>query len=157
MATNMFKKYTESKTREWDAKAYRLPASTDPVGPGVVLINSLSGEVGITLTGTGDYKVNQSLPDGATLTGLPAGGKGNKPNGAVVAVDGSWLLAVTGATNGDTTLPSGAPGRGTPSGTVVYRHNTSGDITLTDTSATRIGVIDDGVIVGGVAPVKIGV
>lgn len=156
MATNMYKKYTESKTREWDVVAMQLPTATTPVAPGVIIKNTLSGEIGITLTGSGLYAAAAGIP-GVTGGTRPAGGAGNKPNGAVVAVDGTWLLDVTGVTAGDTTLPSGATGRGTPSGTVVYQHNTSGDITLTSTTATRIGVVDDGVIVGTITPVKIGV
>lgn len=156
MATNMYKKYTESKTREWDVVASQLPASANAVAPGVVIKHIISGEIGITLTGSGAYTASAGIP-GVTGGTIPAGGVGNKPNGAVVAVDGSWLLSVTGVTAGDTTLPTGAPGRGTPSGTVVYQHNTTGAISLTATSATRIGVVDDGVIVGIVTPVKIGV
>lgn len=156
MATNMYKKYTESKTREWDVVASRLPASSDPVGPGVVIKHITSGEIGITLTGSGDYRASAGIPgvQGGTVA---AGGVGNKPNGAVVAVDGTWLLDVAGVTAGDTTLPSGATGRGTPSGTAVYQHNTTGALSLTSTTATKIGVVDDGVIVGTITPVKIGV
>lgn len=156
MAENMYKKYTEGKTREWDVVASQLPASANPVPAGTLIKHIISGEIGVTLTASGASVTAVNIP-GVTGGTVPNGGIGNKPNGAVVAVDGSWLFAVTGATNGDTTLPSGATGRGTPSGTVVYQHNTSGVITLTATTATRIGVIDDGVIVGGVAPIKIGV
>ena len=155
MATNMYKKYTESKTREWDVVAFQLPVATTPVQAGVVIKNSLSGEIGVTLTASGAATRALGMP-GVTGGTVPNGGVGNKPNGAVVAVDGTWLLTVAGVTNGDTTLPTGAPGRGTPSGTVVYQHNTTGALSLTATSATRIGVVDDGVIVGGVVPVKIG-
>jgi hypothetical protein len=152
----MYKKYTESKTREWDVVASQLPAASTAVAPGVVIKHIISGEIGITLTGSGAYTVAAGIP-GVTGGTIPAGGIGNKPNGAVVAVDGSWLLSVTGVTAGDTTLPSGASGRGTPSGTKVYQHNTTGAISLTATTATQIGVVDDGVIVGLVTPVKIGV
>lgn len=156
MATNMYKKYTESKTREWDVVASQLPAASTAVAPGVVIKHIISGEIGITLTGSGAYAVSAGIP-GVTGGTIPAGGIGNKPNGAVVAVDGSWLLSVTGVTAGDTTLPSGTSGRGTPSGTKVYQHNTTGAISLTSSTATQIGVVDDGVIVGLVTPVKIGV
>lgn len=156
MAVNMYKKYTENKTREWDVVASQLPAAATAVAPGVIIKHITSGEIGITLTGSGAYTIAAGIP-GVTGGTVPAGGVGNKANGAVVAVDGSWLLSVTGVTAGDTTLPTGAPGRGTPSGTPVYQHNTTGAITLTNTSATRIGVVDDGVIVGLVTPVKIGV
>lgn len=156
MATNMYKKYTESKTREWDVVASQLPASSDPVPAGTVIKHIVSGEIGITLTASGASTGAAGVP-GVTGGTVPNGGIGNKPNGAVVAVDGTWLLEVTGVTAGDTTLPSGATGRGTPSGTVVYQHDTTGVISLTSASGTRIGVVDDGVIVGTVTPVKIGV
>jgi hypothetical protein len=156
MATNMYKKYDEKKTREWDVVASQLPASSDPVPAGVLIKHVTSGEIGVTLTASGASTAAVGIP-GVTGGTIPNGGVGNKPNGAVVAVDGSWLLTVSGVTAGDTTLPSGATGRGTPSGTVVYQHNTTGALSLTSTSGTRIGVVDDGVIVGTVTPVKIGV
>jgi len=39
----------------------------------------------------------------------------------------------------------------------VYQNNTTGALTLVSTSSTRIGVVDDGVIVGLITPIKIGV
>lgn len=156
MATNMFKKYTESKTREWDVVASQLPASSDPVPAGVVIKHVISGEIGVTLTASGASTAPAGIP-GVTGGTVPNGGVGNKPNGAVVAVDGSWIIEVDGVTAGDTTLPSGATGRGTPSGTKVYQHNTTGVISLTSGSGTQIGVVDDGVIVDEFTPVKIGV
>ena len=62
MATNMYKKYTESKTREWDDDAMQLPAAATPVAPGVVIKNTLSGEIGITLTGSGLYAASAGIP-----------------------------------------------------------------------------------------------
>jgi len=156
MAENMYKKYTEGKTREWDVVASRLPVSTDPVPAGTLIKHVVSGEIGVTLTASGNSTRSAGIP-GVTGGTVPNPGVGNKSNGAVVATDGTWLFEVAGVDDGDTTLPSGATGRGTPSGTAVYQHNTSGDLTLTSTSATKVGVIDDGVIVDGVAPVLIGV
>jgi hypothetical protein len=46
-------------------------------------------------------------------------------------------------------------GTGTDEGTKVYRE-ADGDLTLTATGNTFVGVIDDGYIVNGVAPVLIG-
>lgn len=146
MATNMFKKYTESLTREW-----RVPEGTLS---GVGVINAESGEVGVTLTARGDATGPANIP-GVTGGTVPVGGVGNKPNAATVAVDGSWLFPVTGVTNGDT-VDTGA---GTAEGTPVYATVTSGAVTgytLTEGSNTLFGVIDAGVIVGGVAPIKIG-
>lgn len=144
MATNMYKKYTESKTREWPVPAGTLA--------GVVVIHPLSNQVGVTLTARGDATTSSPLPGGLSLT-HPVGGAGNKANSATVAVDGSWLLTVAGVTNGDTNPETGTAG--TPAGTAVYRL-ANGNYSLTEGTNTKIGVIDDGVIVGGVAPVLIG-
>lgn len=145
MATNMYKKYTEGKTREWAVASGTLS--------GTVVLNAQSGEVGVTLTDRGDATRAANIP-GVTGGTVPSGGVGNRPGGAVVATDGSWLLTVSGVTDGDT----GAGGAGTDEGTEVYRLTAGPNtISLTPTGGTLIGVIDDGVIVGGVAPVKIGV
>lgn len=145
MATNMYKKYTESKTREW-----AVPTGTQA---GTPVINAQSNEVGITLTARGDSTRAANIP-GVTGGTVPNGGVGNRPGGAVVAVDGSWLLTVSGVTDGDT----GAGGAGTDEGTEVYRLTAGPNtISLTPTGGVLIGVIDDGVIVDGVAPVKFGV
>jgi hypothetical protein len=138
----MYKKYTEAKTREW-----AVPSGTQA---GTVVINAQSGQVGVTLTARGDSTRAAGIP-GVTGGTVPNGGVGNKPGSATVAVDGSWLLTVAGVTNGDT----GSGGAGTDEGTEVYRA-ANGTYSLTATNNTFIGVIDDGVIVGGVAPVLIG-
>lgn len=146
MATNMYKKYTESKTRQW-----RVPAGT-LAGDGVV--NAVSGEVGVALTSRGDATGPANIP-GVTGGTIPVGGAGNKSNGAEVAVDGSWLFEVAGVTDGDTVDTSA----GTAEGTKVYAVMSSGAIasyTLTVGTNVLFGVIDAGVIVDGVAPIKIG-
>jgi hypothetical protein len=140
----MYKKYTESKVREWPVAAGTLA--------GVVVIHPLSNQVGVTLTARGDATATTTLPGGSTITHA-IGGKGNKANSATVAVDGSWLLTVAGVTNGDTNPATGTAG--TAAGTAVYR-TSAGAYTTTVGSNTKIGVIDDGVILGGVAPVLIG-
>lgn len=144
MATNMYKKYTESLCREWP-----VAAGTQA---GTVVIHPLSEQVGVTLTARGDSTVAAGIP-GVTGGTVPNGGAGNKANSATVAVDGSWLLAVATVVNGDTNPETGSAG--TPAGTQVYR-TTAGALTLTEGTNTPVGVIDDGVIVGGVAPVLIG-
>lgn len=144
MATNMYKKYTEAKTREW--------AVASGTQAGTLVINAQSGQVGVTLTARGDSTRNETLPGGLVVQAVPNGGVGNRPGGAVVAVDGSWLFPVAGVVNGDT----GAGGTGTDEGTEVYRIAAGGALTLTATGNTYVGVIDDGTIVGGVAPVLIG-
>lgn len=143
MATNMYKKYTEAKTREWI-----VPTGTVA---GDLVINAQSGQVGVALTDRGGATRPAGIP-GVTGGTVPSGGVGNRPGGAVVAVDGSWLFAVEGVVDGDT----GAGGAGTDEGTEVYR-GTDGTLSLTnDGTDPVVGVIDDGVIVGGVAPVLIG-
>ena len=146
MATNMYKKYTESKTREWP-----VPAGTQA---GTVVLHPISNQVGVTLTARGDATRAAGIP-GVTGGTVPNGGVGNKSNAATVAVDGSWLLTVAGVTNGDTNPETGTAG--TASGTAVYRIAADGTYTTTAGSNTKIGVIADGNIVGGVAPVSIGV
>lgn len=153
MATNMYKKYDESKTREWDVVASQLPAAATAVPAGTVIKNINSGQVGVTLTASGGSTRAAGIP-GVTGGTVPNGGVGNQAGTAVVAVDGSWLISVTGVTAG-ATVPSAAAG--TNEGTIVYQHNTTGAITLTSSTATRIGVVDDGVIIGLITPVKIGV
>lgn len=146
MATNMYKKYTESKVREW-----AVPSGTVA---GDVVINAQSGQIGIALTDRGDATAAANIP-GVTGGTIPSGGIGNRSGGAVVAVDGSWLLTVTGVTNGDT----GAAGAGTDEGTEVYAVVAAGVVTSLTTTATDntfVGLVDDGAIVSGVAPVLIG-
>jgi len=146
MAEKMFKKYTESKTREWPVAA-GTQADT-------VVLHPISNQVGYTLTARGDSTTAANIP-GVTGGTVPNGGAGNKPNAATVATDGSWLIPVATVVNGDTNPATGTAG--TASGTAVYRLNaTPFTITLASASATKIGVIDDGVIVAGVAPVLIG-
>ena len=145
MATNMYKKYTESKVREWP-----VPAGTQA---GTVVLHPISNQVGVTLTARGDSTTAAAIP-GVTGGTIPNGGVGNKANSATVAVDGSWLLPVATVVNGDSNPASGSDG--TPAGTAVYRTTATGAYTLASAGSVKIGVIDDGVIVGGVAPVLIG-
>lgn len=146
MALNMHKKYTEAKVREWP-----VPAGTQA---GTVVLHPLSNQVGITLTARGDSVVSEDLAGGVVITGLKNGGVGNKTNSASVAVDGSWRLAVEGAVAGDTNPATGTAG--TPAGTPVYRTTATGAITLTAAAGTKIGVVDDSVIVGTTTAVLIG-
>lgn len=140
MATNMYKKYTESKTREWE-----VPEGTQA---GDVVIHAVSGQVGVALTARGDSTVSAGIP-GVTGGTVPNGGAGNKPTAATVAVDGSWLFAVDGVTDGETVA-----GDGTEAGTEVFEGATPQELSLTGT--VSVGVIDDGAIVDGVAPILIG-
>jgi hypothetical protein len=148
MATNVFKKYTESLVREWDVPAATLS--------GAAVLEAGSLRVGVTLTARGDVTASQTLPDGTTRSGIPAGGIGNRSTGATVAVDGSWIFTVATVANGSTAVG----GAGTDKGTAVYAIVASGVITgltLVSTDNTFFGRIDDGTIVGGKAPVQIGI
>lgn len=144
MATNMFKKYTESKTREWD-----VPTGTQAND---LVIHAVSGQVGVALTSRGDSTAPAGIP-GVTGGTVPNGGVGNKPTGATVAVDGAWLFTLEGAVDGETVA-----GDGTPAGTPVFQGADAQTVTSTDPAdgSGPVGVVDDGAIIGGVAPILIG-
>ena len=144
MATNMFKKYTESLVREWV-----VPVGT---ASGTLVQHAVSNRIGVTITGRGDLTKSQTNPDGTVLSGIPADGIGNKDTAATVAVDGSWLFPIATVVNGETVA-----GAGTPAGTAVYRIIASGLLTLVVGTNVYVGRIDDGNIVGGIAPVQIGI
>lgn len=140
MADNMYKKYTEAKTREWEVGS-NVQAGT------LVIVND---QIGVTLTASGGTTESDTLPNGDTLV-HNIGGRGNKPDAATVATDGTWLFPVAGVTDGET-----VGGSGTAKGTKVYRVTADGSLTLTAGGNTLVGTIDDGAIVSGVAPVQIG-
>ena len=140
MATNMFKKYTESKTREWE-----VPEGTVS---GDLVVHAESGQVGVAITSRGDAVRPAGIP-GVTGGTVPSGGVGNKPTAATVAVDGSWLFNITGATDGETVA-----GAGTDAGTEVFATDDADTVALTGT--VSVGVIDDGAIVAGRGPILIG-
>lgn len=145
MSVNMYKKYTEGKTREWPVASGTLP--------GQVVLHPVSNQVGITLTARGDATATQTFIPLITGGTVPIGGVGNKPNTAVVAIDGSWILKVTGVTAGYTNAASGG---GTASGTPVYL-TSGGAYTLTASGNTKIGVVDDGNILADTStPVLLG-
>jgi len=62
MATNMYKKYTESLTREWV-----VPSGTQA---GTVVLHANSNQVGITLTARGDSTRAAGIP--GVTGGTPA-------------------------------------------------------------------------------------
>lgn len=141
MATNMFKKYTEAKTREWD-----VPEGTVKND---YVEHPISGQIGVALTSRGDTLSDAGIP-GVIGGEVETGGAGNKETAATVAVDGSWVFNIEGADNGETVA-----GDGTPAGTAVYAGSDAQTVTTTS-GGTQIGVIDDGAIVGGRGPVLIG-
>ena len=140
MATNLFKKYTEAKTREWV-----VPSGTQA---GDLVVHAESGQVGVALTARGDSTTAANVP-GITGGTIPNGGAGNKPTAATVAVDGSWIFTIEDAVNGETVA-----GTGTPAGTVVYQGSDAQTVTLD--GSVEVGIIDDGAIVGGRGPILIG-
>lgn len=140
MATNMHKKYTESLTRQWE-----VPEGTRS---GDYVIHEESGQVGVALTDRGDATGPAGIA-GVTGGTVPTGGVGNKPTGAVVAVDGSWRFTIEGADDGETVA-----GEGTTAGTAVFAGSDGKTVSLTGTD--QVGIIDDGRIVNGVGPVLIG-
>lgn len=147
MATNMHRKYTESKVEEW-----AVPAGTVS---GDLVRHAVTGKAGVALTGRGDSVKDVPLPSGQTLSGVPNGGLFNKPTTSVVATDGSFRFEVEGVTAGETVA-----GTGTPQGTPVYVTE-AGVKTLTegdeDAPTTLIGRVDDCNIVGTRVAIQIGV
>jgi hypothetical protein len=140
----MYKKYTESLTREVEVGA-NVPGGTPLL---------IDGRAAVTLAASGGSVVTKStnLPGNITSVSYGNGGVGYRENCAVVAFDGSWLFPVATAVNGETVPDSAA---GTNEGTTVYITG-AGALTLASSGNTAFGKIDDGNIVGGVAPVKIG-
>ena len=142
----LYKKYSENLVRSWTVGAN--------VQSGTLVVDGNSTP-GVTLTPSGGTAgPTYTLPDGSTWTKGSIAGIGNATNAAPVAVDGSWLFKVTGATAG-ATVGSGAAG--TARGTKVYRVSADGSLTLTATGNTYVGVIDDCTIASDTtAAVKIG-
>lgn len=147
MASNVFRHYT--KTEEWEVPSGTLADA--------VVIHNVDGRPGVTLTARGDATDSVTLPNGLTVSTYPVGGVGNKADAATVAIDGDFLLDVTGVTEGETV---GSSATGTPAGTAVYAVVSAGavsSLTLTVGSNTKIGVVADGNIIGTITPVSIGV
>lgn len=146
MATNMFKKYTESLVR-------KLEVGDDVLGGTPIIINNRPG---VTLADSGGSSRTKTtnLPGNITSVTYDSQGATFGPGEATVAFDGTWLFPVTGVTDGDTVPDSAA---GTDEGTSVYLDPLDGSLTLTSTGNTFYGKIDAGAIVNGVAPVQIGV
>lgn len=144
VSVGLFKKYTENRVRTWTVGA-GVPEKT-------LVVDPTSKQVGVTLTASSGTTVSKTLPDGSTIS-KSIKGVGNATGATEVAVDGSWLFAVTGLAAGETT---GTGTSGTPRGTAVYLAD-NGTLTTTKGTNTYVGIVDDGYIVGGVAPVQIGV
>lgn len=150
MAENMYKKYDEHLTREIEVGS-NVPGGT-------LVLDGTRPAVTIAASGGSSVIETANLPGNLTSITRTVGGVGYKEDCAVVAYDGSWLFAVEGVVAGETVA-----GAGTDQGTAVYR-TPAGALTLeaddgetVPTEYTSIGIIDDGYIVDGVAPVLIGV
>lgn len=138
-----FKDYTKRLVRSWTVGTNK---------DALTLIVDANGKVGITLGASSGTSKTITRADGATVT-KSIKGVGFRDQEAPVAVDGSWLFDVAGVTAGETV---GAGATGTPRGTKVYL-TSGGALNLTASGNTYVGIIDDGRIVDGVAPVQIGV
>lgn len=140
MATNLVFSYDEKHVEIWTLAATK--------GSGVPVVGGASGaQPGITLTGTGDYTKSSTVGP-YTVSGIPAGGVGLEGKEASVAVDGTWELAVTGATTS------------TAQNALVYFVASDGTLTTTAGSNKVFGKVNypkDYVKAAGILPVKIGV
>lgn len=104
------------------------------------------GRVGVTLAGTPGQTKSVTIA-GQTLSGIPLGDNGNSPLTSTVMTTGTFEGPIIGAS------------AATPQHTKVYI-DADGDLTLTATDNTYVGVINlpDGYVVRGtVLPFKIGV
>ena len=112
--------YDRNKTREWPVPSGTLEGTA---------VLSASNQPGVTLTPRGDATRTKSLAGMPYVITYPAAPIGVRTDSAIVAVDGSWLGPIVGATTG------------TPRNTLVYI-DVTGALTLTSTSNTKFGVTD---------------
>lgn len=137
MATNLVFRNIDSKNRSFDAG--------ETYAPGVPLLDP-AGEPVVTVTGSGDYTISESLPP-YTISGIPHGGFGLEGTEVTVADDGTWEFEVDGAD--PLTIDNGEP---------IYI-DTNGELTVTEASNTLYGHTDfplDYDRTRGVVPVRIG-
>ncbi len=130
--------YNRELTREWPVPAGTLE--------GTALI-STSNQPGVTLTPRGDSTKTKTLAGMPYVITYPNAPIGVRTDSAVVAVDGTWLGAVTGATTA------------TPINTLVYYVVADGSLTLTASTNVPYGVTDSypGKGTSTLTAVKIGV
>jgi hypothetical protein len=138
MALNKIYASTEAK--------HRLRTVGTNVQPGTPLL--VNARPAVTITASGDATKTQTtnLPSGLTSITYENGGFGNPDNQAVVAYDGTWEFAVTGATTS------------TASDVAVYI-TSGGALTTTASGNTLFGYTDyppDYRKTAGRAPVRIG-
>lgn len=150
MATNMVYRYAGEKTRSRALSTIVNPSTTPTViQSGVPVIFGDGPAVSLTASGNATVTKSTNLPGGLTSVTYGNGGVGNSasPASASFAFDGSWDLAVTGATTS------------TASGVRVYMIPATGVLTLTEGTNIKFGFTDypEGFAkVAGRAVVKIG-
>lgn len=150
MATNMVYRYDGEKTRSRALSTIVNPSTTPTViQSGVPVIFGDGPAVSLTASGNATVTKSTNLPGGLTSVTYGNGGVGNSasPASASFAFDGSWDLAVTGATTS------------TASGVKVYMIPATGVLTLTAGTNIPFGFTDypEGFAkVAGRAVVKIG-
>lgn len=141
MATNLVFRYDDKKTR--------VRTLAGQTAGGTPLLDPSDSRPAVTLTATGGFTktVTTNLPYGwASVTGVPAGGKGLATLDATLAYDGTWEFAVAGVTTG------------TAQGAQVYI-TAGGALNLTASGNTAYGRVDYPLgykKVAGTAPVRIG-
>jgi len=132
---NMTMRYT--KTEVWEVGSNKAPGipvmQTHVTVDGVVLVDAPTP--GFTITGSGDYVAATVEIGPYNISGDAgvSGGVGNGPTKAVVALDGAFRYAVTGATNA------------VVGGTIVYAVMSGANVTsltLTNTGNTPFGKVD---------------
>lgn len=101
----------------------------------------------VALTNRGDVPAETISINGAAAKVIMGGGVGNAADAASIAFDGTFLFAVTGATNGDSAQ-----------GTAVYI-TSGGALTLTSSGNTAYGKVDRPIgwsNIAGKLPVRVG-
>ena len=146
MATNLVYRNTDSQNRvETLAATY---------GPGVP-VTSKAGLPAVTVTGSGDYTVSETISGVGTLSGIPAGGAGLTGKQVTLAFDGTWEFLASGF---DDTAPDPTS---VAQGTAINFRSASGKLT---TTAVTTGVVAWGYVdfppdydkTRGYVPVRIG-
>jgi len=143
MTKNMIYKYEEKNTR------VRVLAAS--VESGTPVLDPGDARPAVALTNSGDWVstvTNEDIPMGGGVTSLtyPNGGVGLIGKETTLAFDGTWELAVAGATTA------------TAQGSKVYI-TTGGTLTTTVGTNTLFGVVDyptDYYKRAGILPVRIG-
>lgn len=114
-------KFNADKTRQWPVPAGTLEGTA---------VISASNQPGVTITPRGDSTKTKTLTGMPYVITYPNAPIGVRTDSAMVAVDGTWLGPVTGATTA------------TPQNTLVYYVVADGSLTLTASTNIMFGVTD---------------